>query len=78
MFVCDDPKGGAVLPAAVAMLLFMTQDTQLVILFLAGIFGNAIGAIPQGPGGPALLPFCAIGFTCTAAMLILNPGTKEI
>lgn len=55
MFVCDYLKGGAILLATVAMLLFKTPDAHLVILFLAGIFGNAIGGI-FSPASSALLP----------------------
>ena len=55
MFVCDYLKGGIILLATVTMLLFRTPDAHLCILFLAGIFGNAIGGI-FAPASSALLP----------------------
>ena len=55
MFVCDYLKGGVILLATAAMLVFRTPDAHLVILFVAGIAGNAIGGV-FSPASSALLP----------------------
>ena len=55
MFVCDYLKGGVILLATGGMLLFGTPEAHLVILFLAGILGNAIGGV-FAPASGALLP----------------------
>jgi MFS family permease len=55
MFVCDYLKGGVILLATLAMLLLNTTDAHLVILFAAGILGNAIGGV-FAPASGALLP----------------------
>ncbi len=55
MFVCDYLKGGVILLTTAAMLLLRTPEAHLVILFLAGILGNAIGGV-FSPASGALLP----------------------
>lgn len=55
MFVCDYLKGGVILLATLAMLFFKTLEEHLVILFAAGILGNAIGGVFE-PASGALLP----------------------
>lgn len=55
MFVCDYLKGGVILLATVAMLLLREPGAHLVILFAAGILGNAISGI-FSPASGALLP----------------------
>lgn len=55
MFVCDYLKGGVILLATVAMLALRTPTAHLVILFVAGVLGNAIGGI-FSPASGALLP----------------------
>ena len=55
MFVCDYLKGGVILLATAAMLAFRTPDAHLIVLFAAGILGNAIGGI-FSPASSALLP----------------------
>ena len=55
MFVCDYLKGGVILLATLAMILLKTTTAHLVILFVAGILGNAIGGIFT-PASGALLP----------------------
>ena len=55
MFVCDYLKGGVILLATAAMLLFEAPSAHLCILFVAGILGNAIGGI-FSPASSALLP----------------------
>ncbi|MBR0435837.1 MAG: MFS transporter [Clostridia bacterium] len=55
MFVCDYLKGGVILLTTAAILLLRTPEAHLVILFLAGILGNAIGGV-FSPASGALLP----------------------
>ena len=55
MFVCDYLKGGVILLATAAMLLFPSHAAHFAILFVTGIFGNAIGGI-FAPASGALLP----------------------
>ncbi len=55
MFVCDYLKGGVILLATVAMLALRSPGAHLVILFAAGIAGNAIGGV-FAPASGALLP----------------------
>ncbi len=55
MFVCDYLKGGVILLATLAMLLLKTPGAHLVILFAAGVLGNAIGGV-FAPASGALLP----------------------
>ena len=55
MFICDYLKGGVILSATVAMLILKMPTAHLVILFAAGILGNAIGGI-FAPASGALLP----------------------
>lgn len=55
MFVCDYLKGGVILLATLAMVLLKTSAAHLVILFAAGVLGNAIGGV-FSPASGALLP----------------------
>ncbi len=55
MFVCDYLKGGVILLATLAMILLQKPTAHLVILFAAGILGNAIGGV-FSPASGALLP----------------------
>ena len=55
MFVCDYLKGGVILLATLAMILLQNPAAHLVILFAAGILGNAIGGV-FSPASGALLP----------------------
>ena len=55
MFVCDYLKGGVILLATVAMITLRSPGAHLVILFIAGIAGNAIGGV-FAPASGALLP----------------------
>ena len=55
MFVCDYLKGGVILSATAAMLLLPSKTAHLAILFVAGVFGNAIGGV-FAPASAALLP----------------------
>ena len=55
MFVCDYLKGGVILLATLAMVLLKTSTAHLVILFAAGVLGNAIGGV-FSPASGALLP----------------------
>ena len=55
MFVCDYLKGGVILLATVAMLTLRSPVAHLVILFVTGIIGNAIGGV-FSPASGALLP----------------------
>ena len=55
MFVCDYLKGGVILLATAAMLLFPSHAAHLAILFVTGILGNAIGGV-FAPASGALLP----------------------
>ncbi|MBQ5991453.1 MAG: MFS transporter [Clostridia bacterium] len=55
MFVCDYLKGGVILSATLAMITLRTPTAHLVILFIAGILGNAIGGV-FAPASSALLP----------------------
>ena len=54
MFICDDLKGGIILLATAAMLLFREKTAHLIILFAVGILGNAIGGV-FSPASGALL-----------------------
>ena len=55
MFICDYLKGGIIIAAAVLMLLFREPDAHIVILFAAGIIGNAVSGI-FSPAAGAILP----------------------
>ena len=55
MFVCDYLKGAVILLATAAMLLLREQTVHLIILFVVGILGNAIGGV-FSPASGALLP----------------------
>ncbi|MBR0508352.1 MAG: MFS transporter [Clostridia bacterium] len=55
MFVCDYLKGAVILLATLAMLLLPSKTAHLAILFVAGVFGNAIGGV-FAPASAALLP----------------------
>ena len=55
MYVCDYLKGGLILLATALMLLLPEADTQLAILFVLGILGNAVGGVFT-PAAGALLP----------------------
>ncbi len=55
MFVCDYLKGGIIILATALMLAFRTNEAHTVILFAAGILGNAVSGI-FNPASGALLP----------------------
>ena len=55
MFVCDYLRGGGILLATLGLLVLPESRAQIVILFVAGILGNAIGGI-FSPAAGALLP----------------------
>ena len=55
MFICDYAKGGLILIATLMMLLFRGNTAHIVILFAAGILGNAVSGI-FSPAAGALLP----------------------
>lgn len=55
MFICDYCKGGIIIVATLLMLLFPEPSSQLVILFILGIVGNAVSGIFT-PASGALLP----------------------
>ena len=55
MYVCDFMKGSVIILATVLMLLFREPDAHIVILFVLGIFGNAVSGI-FNPAAGALFP----------------------
>ena len=55
MFVCDYLKGGFIILATLLMLVFRESSAHLVILFAAGIMGNAVSGI-FSPAASALFP----------------------
>ena len=55
MFVCDYLKGGTILLATALLLLFRAPRTQLAILFVLGILGNAVSGV-FSPAAGALFP----------------------
>ena len=55
MYVCDFLKGGVILLATVLMLAFPEPRAHIVILFVLGIFGNAVSGI-FNPAAGALFP----------------------
>ena len=55
MYVCDFMKGGVIILATVLMLLFSEPRAHIVILFVLGIFGNAVSGI-FNPAAGALFP----------------------
>ena len=55
MYVCDFMKGGVILLASVLMLLFPEPRAHIVILFVLGLFGNAVSGI-FNPAAGALFP----------------------
>ncbi len=55
MYVCDFMKGGVIILATVLMLLFPEPSAHIVILFVLGIFGNAVSGI-FNPAAGALFP----------------------
>ena len=56
MFICDYLKGGMILLATLLMLMFRENSIHIVILFAAGILGNAVSGI-FNPASHALLPY---------------------
>ncbi len=56
MFVCDYLKGGLILLATLLMLIFRQNSAHLAILFVIGMFGNAVSGI-FNPAAGALLPY---------------------
>ena len=55
MYVCDYLKGGMIILATVLMMIFEKSNTQVVILFVLGILGNAVSGI-FSPAAGALFP----------------------
>ena len=55
MYVCDFMKGGVIILATVLMLVFREPRAHIVILFVLGIFGNAVSGI-FNPAAGALFP----------------------
>ena len=55
MYVCDYLKGGVIILATVLMLVFPEPRAHIVILFILGIFGNAVSGI-FNPAAGALFP----------------------
>ena len=55
MYVCDFLKGGVIILATVLMLFFSEPNAHIVILFVLGIFGNAVSGI-FNPAAGALFP----------------------
>ena len=55
MSVCDYLKGGLIILATIAMLVFPSSRAHLVILFAVGILGNAVSGI-FNPAASSLLP----------------------
>ena len=55
MYVCDFMKGGVIILATVLMLVFSEPNAHIVILFVLGIFGNAVSGI-FNPAAGALFP----------------------
>ena len=55
MFVCDYLKGGVILLATAAMLMFPSRSAHLAVLFAAGVIGSAVAGI-FSPASGALLP----------------------
>lgn len=56
MYLCDFAKGGIILLAIPALLLFKGSTHHIVILFITGILGNIISGI-FSPAAGALLPY---------------------
>ena len=55
MFICDYIKGGLIIAATALMLLFRDNTAHMIVLFAAGILGNAVSGI-FSPASGALLP----------------------
>ena len=55
MVVCDYIRGGGILLATALMLIFPSPDAHIVILFIIGIAGNAVGGIIS-PAAGAIFP----------------------
>ena len=55
MYVCDFMKGGVIILATVLMLVFREPRAHIVILFVLGIFGNAVSGI-FNPAAGVLFP----------------------
>ncbi len=55
MVVCDYIRGGGILLATALMLIFPSPDAHIVILFIIGIAGNAVGGI-FSPAAGAIFP----------------------
>ena len=55
MTICDYLKGGLILAATGAMILFPASNAHLIILFITGIIGNAISGV-FSPAASALFP----------------------
>ena len=55
MYICDFVKGGVIIFATVLMLVFSGPRAHIVILFILGIFGNAVSGI-FNPAAGALFP----------------------
>ena len=56
MYICDWAKGGTILLATLMMLILRKADAHLIILFVLGILGNAIGGLFT-PAAGAMLPY---------------------
>ncbi len=56
MYLCDFAKGGIILLAIPAMLMFRDHTHHIVILFVSGILGNIISGI-FSPAAGAILPY---------------------
>lgn len=55
MFICDYVKGGLIIAATALMLLFRDNTAHMILLFIVGVFGNAVSGI-FSPASGALLP----------------------
>ena len=55
MVVCDYIRGGGILLATALMLLFPSSSAHIVILFIIGIAGNAVGGV-FSPAAGAIFP----------------------
>ena len=55
MYGCDSLKGGVIILATVLMLVFPEPRAHIVILFVLGIFGNAVSGV-FNPAAGALFP----------------------
>ena len=56
MFICDYMKGGLILLSVLLMLLFRSNGAHIIILFGAGLLGNAVSGVFT-PAAETLLPY---------------------